>query len=79
MDRVGIRSSRVILGLRSSSAIFFGSHLRDPSGSSVRVLASSGKVVLEVSVVYAWSGVSTFRLSMSEWIYLSGSAYSSII
>lgn len=43
IGRVGIQSSRVVLGLRSSSGIFLGSHLRSPSDSSVRVLESSGK------------------------------------
>ena len=68
-----------ILRLRSSSGIFFGSHrlIRGPSGSSVGILASSGKLVLEVGVVYAWSGATAFRLSTYEWIYLLGSTYSS--
>ena len=63
----------VILGLRSSSGIFFGSRLRGPPGSSVRAQVSSGKVVLEVGVVYAWSGASAFcylRAPLSFKIYI---------
>ena len=55
---MGIRLSWVILVL--SAGIVFGSHLRGPCGSSVRILESSGKVVFEVVVVYAWSGFISF-------------------
>ena len=46
------------ISVSSSWVISFGSYLQVSSGSSVRILVSSSKVVLEVGFIYARSGAS---------------------
>ena len=65
------------ISVSSYWVIFLGSYLQVSSGSSVRVLVSSSKVVLEVGFVYARSGASAVRLSTSGSIVNTSLFYSS--
>ena len=62
----------LLIGLSSSCLIY-----KSPSGSSVRVLVSSSKVLLEIAFVYARSEASAVRLSTSGYTVNTSLFYSS--